>query len=138
MIVKKKKSVKSKAKPSSNKVKLKAKNGASKAKEVASKSKAKRGRKIKHDKPKTRRIKKIIEAIGGASNIAKVLGISSQSVYYWIRVGTIPAEIAVKIVKEFGEVNGINEQDIRPDLWSKKRWELKKACTKSRKSSKKQ
>jgi len=54
--------------------------------------------------------KRAIDAAGGPTALARVLGIKLPSLYSWRR---IPAER----VRRVSEITGIPRHELRPDLW---------------------
>lgn len=60
-----------------------------------------------------RAFRQAVGIAGGMTAMAKVCGVTRQSLYNWQRRGRIPAEIAVKIER----ATGITRQTLRPDLF---------------------
>jgi DNA-binding transcriptional regulator YdaS (Cro superfamily) len=58
-------------------------------------------------------IEDIIRVAGGTTELGKAAGVDRTTVNWWLRVGKIPPERAVKISDHFG----IPLHEIRPDLW---------------------
>lgn len=58
-------------------------------------------------------VERVIQAYGGASALARRLGISRNAVSDWRRNGRVPEDR----VEQIKEVTGLSEHLIRPDLY---------------------
>jgi len=61
---------------------------------------------------------KAVELAGGASELARIAGVSRQRVYYWQKSGNISPMHCKKIVKGLRQRgHKIYLHDLRPDIW---------------------
>lgn len=59
-------------------------------------------------------VEKVIEAYGGASALARRLGISRNAVALWRKVGRLP----LNRVDEIASITGLPKHELRPDAFS--------------------
>ncbi|WP_415507195.1 transcriptional regulator [Acetobacter sp.] len=57
------------------------------------------------------RVKKAVEAAGGATKLANALGIRAPSIYSW-------KDIPPRRVSAISRITGISKADLRPDMFS--------------------
>lgn len=58
-------------------------------------------------------IKTACEAVGGASKLASLLGVTPQAVAKWVAADRAPAERCLEIEM----VSGVSRYDLRPDVF---------------------
>ena len=58
-------------------------------------------------------VEKVIEAYGGASALARRLGISRNAIALWRKVGRVPSSR----VDDIADLTGLPKHELRPDLF---------------------
>lgn len=60
-------------------------------------------------------IRKVIDLVGGSSELARRCDVRAQAIQYWLKIGKVPAERVLQMEKMVkGEVS---RHDLRPDIY---------------------
>jgi DNA-binding transcriptional regulator YdaS (Cro superfamily) len=58
-------------------------------------------------------LQRAIEIIGGQAELGRALGVTQSGVWYWCRLGRLPAEFVLKVEA----LSGIARTRLRPDIY---------------------